>query len=222
MIRNLGMDPKDWIMLNPDDIKERMIDDGIFPEIKGLSPMESVGVMHEFSSYVAKQATRAAMRDGYNVIHDVTLANDKAAGKVEALNSKWGYEADGVFVDVSMEMSAKSQIKRHLGGLNRLRTGTDDGDRPASDGGRYVPTRVLGASASDDPDYRSTNRKAFENYKNTGALRRWVVFDNNNYANKPLAVGQRNAEIPGDVEDLYRDPQYTPGLWNAVAPPAPM
>ena len=39
-----------YLMINPDDIKEEMARRGMVPEIEGLSPMEASDLVHEESS----------------------------------------------------------------------------------------------------------------------------------------------------------------------------
>ena len=50
-----GIDPAKYLMINPDDIKEELAQRGMVPEIDGLSPMEASDLVHEESSYLARQ-----------------------------------------------------------------------------------------------------------------------------------------------------------------------
>lgn len=210
IIKTLGInDSKDpsWVSLNPDDIKEVMIADGVFPKIDGLSPMETVGAIHELSSFIAKMYTAETMKAGFNVIHDVTLGNERAAGKITGLLDKFGYESDAIFVDVSVGMSAKSQVKRHVRGLNALRAGED------TEGGRFVPTFVLEGAVPRTKDSKSLNYEVFSGMRDSGAFRRWGVVNNENYRGEALAVGTGAKASDGDAVRLFSDPATAPGIF---------
>ncbi len=50
-----GIDRSQYLTINPDDIKEKMADRGLIPQVDGLSPMEASDLVHEESSYIARR-----------------------------------------------------------------------------------------------------------------------------------------------------------------------
>ena len=75
--QHAGIDWSQYLMINPDDIKEEMARRGMIPEIDGLSPMEASELVHEESSYLASQLAIRAQADGKNLIWDITMSIDK-------------------------------------------------------------------------------------------------------------------------------------------------
>ena len=58
--KHAGIDRSQYLTINPDDIKAEMAKRGMVPKVDGLSPMEASDLIHEESSYMARQlATRA-------------------------------------------------------------------------------------------------------------------------------------------------------------------
>ena len=50
-----GIDPTKYLTINPDDLKEELAQRGMIPKVDGLSPMEASDLVHEESSYLARQ-----------------------------------------------------------------------------------------------------------------------------------------------------------------------
>lgn len=232
LVTNYGLNMDEWAVSNPDEVKERLIRDGVYPKIDGLSPMETAGPIHELSSHVAKIFQDRVVKAGFNMIADITMGGrPKSDGRTGAekaadtlINS--GYEVDAVFVDVPLSMSAASQNQRHLEGINELRTGKK------SEGGRYVPEEIL--AESDIGGDRSLNRENFEKMKSEGLFSRWYLLDNTDYDTKPLLLGKGTeaGRIPkytatprlndkgekiGVNIDLKEDLADIPGMFPAVA-----
>lgn len=188
LVSAYGLDMDKWATVNPDEVKAKMIRDGVFPEIKGLSPMEMAGPMHEMSSDISKAFSQRVLDDGFDMIADITMGGHPkkrtgmtgAEGTSTELESL-GYQLDAVFVDVPLSMSAVSQNQRHLNGVNRLRGGDDP------DGGRYVPEFIL--EESDTGGATTLNRDNFEKMRADGRFARWYVVDNTDYDTTPLLIG---------------------------------
>lgn len=66
-------DPVNFLILNPDDIKERMAAMDMVPRIDHLSPMEASPFVHEEASSVIKDIGAEAERQGKNIIWDITF-----------------------------------------------------------------------------------------------------------------------------------------------------
>ena len=71
-----NIDLSNYLVVNPDDIKEQMARRGMIPEISGLSPMEASDLAHEESSYIAKRLAMRAMTEGKNLIWDITMSSE--------------------------------------------------------------------------------------------------------------------------------------------------
>lgn len=161
----LGIDMDKYVVLNPDEFKERLIEKTSVPgtEDGQFGPMEMATVVHEESSDLTKMARDVFESSGYNIILDVTLGGhgEKAKGKhrktIEGLRAR-GYTVDGVFVDIPHEMSKVSAKNRYLNGWARWMNGED------SMGGRYVPEGVAAKDVSTQ-GFNSSNRDNFEHVK---------------------------------------------------------
>ena len=73
--RYAGIDSSQYLTINPDEIKEEMAKRGMIPAIAGLTPMEASDLVHEESSYIAKQLALQATADGKNIIWDITMSS---------------------------------------------------------------------------------------------------------------------------------------------------
>ncbi len=98
-----GIDLSQYLMINPDDMKEEMAQRGMIPEVEGLSPMEASELVHEESSYLASQLALRAQADGKNLIWDITMSSEESVeGRINELASAGYTQIDGIFVDISV------------------------------------------------------------------------------------------------------------------------
>ena len=81
--QHAGIDRSHFLTINPDDIKEEMAKRDMIPEVAGLTPMEASDLVHEESSYIAKQlALRASGgKERYLGYHDVVARIDREADR---------------------------------------------------------------------------------------------------------------------------------------------
>jgi len=173
----------EWIIANPDWFKDRIIAQGLAPQIHGLAPAETASFIHEASSEMNHMLEQLLTVEGYNVIFDITLGSSFWTGETINRLESLDYSIDGIFVDVPPTTARTRSQSRHRSGLDALRTGqsrrTDDPE--LSNGGRVVPEAVLAAAEIDkkDPDaetYNSANARNFDQIK--GQFARWAVWDN--------------------------------------------
>ena len=151
---HLGLDPKDWVTVNPDDVKEEMIRRGLVPDVKGLSPMEASALIHEESSHIANLLAARALHDKKNIIYDITMSSKGSVQKRLKKLADAGYKKpQGVFVDIPVETSVQRALGRHRHGLEEHRQGSGHG-------GRYVPPSVIRKSSSSTSN--SANRDVFD------------------------------------------------------------
>ena len=183
MLEAMHIDESKYITIDPDGLKGLMSKHGLIPSAKSLGlddfdpplrPMEFAGLIHEESSDLSKRIAAMALREGKNVILDNTMGSNSVFKKVNELKTN-GYKVDGVFVDVSTDMSVESALARHMNGTVR-----------GGDGGRFVDPRLAQAQAPEDPSYRSANAERFDKIK--ADLNKAVVIDNEAYAQRPNSI----------------------------------
>jgi predicted ABC-type ATPase len=168
LTQHANIDLSQYLMINPDEIKEEMARRGIIPEIDGLSPMESSDLAHEESSYLAKRLAHRAQADGKNLIWDITMSSEKTtARRIDDLRKAGYTQVDGIFVEISIETSIMRIESRHREGHEKWRTGKGRG-------GRYVPPEISDSQA--DSQWGSQNRKTYETMKNR--LDNWSTYNN--------------------------------------------
>lgn len=160
-----GINPDEFITINPDDMKSELIKRKMLPEYEGVNPGEAAALMHEESSKLAWDLHYRAVGQGKNVIWDMTMSS--VGGVEQRLNklNEAGYSTRLVYVHTTVETSIKRSDARYQQGLKR--------DPKTA---RYVPHTVITAQA--DPEYGTKNRKAFEAVKDR-ATDGWFLFDNN-------------------------------------------
>jgi predicted ABC-type ATPase len=173
-----GIDLSQYMMINPDNIKEEMAKRDMIPAVGALSPMEASDLVHEESSYLAKRLARRAEADGKNIIWDITMSSeDSTHERITNLRSA-GYEhIEGVFVDISIETSIRRTDSRHREGHERYRPG-------GGLGGRYVPEEVIRGQI--DSEWGSKNRQIYETMKSR--FNHWSVYDNSVDFRDPILV----------------------------------
>jgi predicted kinase len=176
--QHASIDRSRFLTINPDQIKEEMAKRGMIPEVAGLTPMEASDLVHEESSYVAKQLALRATADGKNVIWDITMSSRVSTeSRIGDLRAAGYSRVEGVFVDIPIEVAIRRSDARH-------REGHDDYSVGHGLGGRFVPAEVIAAQA--DPDWGSRNRKTFEQVK--PQLDAWLQCDNSVDGRSPVLV----------------------------------
>jgi hypothetical protein len=154
------------------------------PEIAGLSPMEASDLVHEESSYIAKQLALRAMPEGKNLIWDITMASRESTEKRISVLRAAGYVAvEGIFVDIPVDVGIRRSEARHREGHDSYRAGHGPG-------GRFVPAEVIRSQA--DPDWGSRNRTTFEQIK--PQLDAWLQCDNSVDGRAPVLVDSGGRE----------------------------
>jgi hypothetical protein len=180
--KQAGIDLSNYITINPDNFKEELAKRGSIPEIEGLSPMESSALVHEESSYLARQLARRAQADGKNIIWDITMSSTPSTTqRVNELRASGYQRVDGIFVDIPIDTSAARTAERHRRGHDNYLNG--DGL-----GGRYIPAEVIQAQA--DPEHGSINRRTFESVK--GDFNNWVIYDNSTWGQPAAVIDRKN------------------------------
>lgn len=178
-------EPSNFVVLNPDNIKEEMAKLRMVPKIGDLSPMEATVFTHEEASSMTKDLATEMLAQGKNVIWDVTLNSVKSgSSKIADLRAQ-GYHIAGAFVDVSTQRSLENARSRHEHGQERWRAGIGNG-------GRYVPSGLIVGAADPSGRYRSENRAAFEKLKQEGGFDQTVTIDNEAHDRRLIGESGRN------------------------------
>jgi predicted kinase len=175
--RYAGIDQSRYLTINPDDIKEEMAKRGLIPELEGLSPMEASDLVHEESSAIAYQLADRAMKEGKNIIWDITMSRlESTVQRIDDL-SEAGYSTRGIFVDISIDVAVERATARYRSGHEDYRAGIGFG-------GRYVPPELIRAQA--DPEWGSVNRRVFEEAK--ARFADWAIYDNSVTGREPQLI----------------------------------
>lgn len=166
-----GINPDDYLTLNPDDVKELMAERGLVPDVPeypNLSPMERSTLIHEESGRITELMADMALRDGKNMMWDITMASGKSVSKrVNALKAAKFKEINAVFVDIPVEVSVKRAMGRYRSGADRYRAGKGLG-------GRFVPPHIIRKQRTDSGE--TVNRGVFEGLKDE--FTNWSAYDN--------------------------------------------
>lgn len=151
------IDLSQYAVINPDDMKEELMQRGAAPEVPGLSPMETAALVHEESAYLTDLVAHELERRGKNVAWDVTMKNHSiTADRIRLLKSK-NYRVHSLFVDVPVEKSAERVEARYRRGVEGYRKG----ENPM--GGRFIPRSVV--LAGEDTPGVSRARTTFDKLK---------------------------------------------------------
>ncbi len=178
LAEHANIDLSNYLVINPDDIKEQMARRGMIPEISGLSPMEASDLAHEESSYVAKRLAMRAMTEGKNLIWDITMSSeDSTKERISNLRTSGYNRIEGLFVDIPIETSVRRIDARHREGHDKYRAGLGLG-------GRFVPEEV--SRDQEDPEWGSQNRRTFERVKSS--LDTWSIYDNSLNGRPPILI----------------------------------
>lgn len=179
------IDLSQYLVINPDIIKEDMARRGMIPTIDGLSPMETSDLVHEEASHIAKRLANRAEADSRNVIWDFTMSKTSSiAERVTSLRDAGYVRVEGIFVDIPVDVSARRADTRH-------REGHDEFRRGLGFGGRYIAEATILKHA--DSEWGSGNRKNFEELK--AVFDGWSRFDNSVDARAPVLVESYSAQL---------------------------
>lgn len=169
------MDSSRYVEVNPDPLKQALLDRGLGVAPAGVNPLEGAALIHEESSYLSKVIAERAISQGYNVLWDGTMASPGAMDARFALLDDVApvpYHVSGVFVDVPISESVSSVVDRYARGLER---------DPST--ARYVVASYIRQSANPPGSaFESKNRATFETLK--GRFDQWALIDNTAHAGR--------------------------------------
>lgn len=136
------VDQGDYLVINPDSMKEELARRKLIPEIPGfedLSPMERSTLVHQESRRLAAMLAERAKHDRKNVIYDTTMTSYSDTKNLIQELDKSGYsKISGVFVDVPYDVSIARTRARYAAEVNDYLAGNGEG-------GRFLPTSAVNA-----------------------------------------------------------------------------
>lgn len=191
-----GLDLSQYLVINPDDIKEIMAAKGLVPKVDGLSPMEASPLVHAEASHITTLITKIAVERGMNIIHDTTMANVPVTkGKIEDLRAAGYKSVKAIFVDITPESSGARAAKRHLRGHNEYLRGIGQG-------GRLLPKHLTELQRTDNPDYNSKNAEGFVEMEAEGYFDSWEAYDNDVHGRDPIKLKSVNKSVNKSLNEL--------------------
>jgi predicted kinase len=182
--QSASIDRSQYLMINPDEIKNEMAKRGMVPNVEGLTPMEASDLVHEESSHIARQLALRAMPEGKNLIWDITMSSrESTERRIGDLRAAGYSRVEAIFVEIPADVGVHRSDARHREGHDSYRAGHGQG-------GRFVPAEVIAAQA--DPDWGSRNRRTFEEIK--PRLDAWLLCDNSVDGRDPVLVDSGGRE----------------------------
>lgn len=177
VLRTSGFDLQNYGVVNPDDVKEKLVGSGMYQPILGLTPMEESPLFHEESSTIAKMVAEMAYAEKKNIIWDMTLSSyDSGKKRVKDMQAAGYSEIGGIFVEIPIETSVQRSRARWRRGIeaymrkeNRL-------------GGRFLPPRIVRKAREGNS---TKNRKAFDQLKKNFTW--WQLWNNEGAAPEKVA-----------------------------------
>jgi hypothetical protein len=140
-----------YLTLSIDAVLAEMAARGLIPLVAGLSPLAAAGLVHDEAQYLAKRVGLLALRDGRNLILEVSLASARAAESWMYAMRFAGYAVTAVFADIGIEEAVRRGLSprgRRVSPRAGLRwPGHPGGGHPGagrSGGGRRQESRQMG------------------------------------------------------------------------------
>lgn len=179
-----------FFVIDPDSIKELMASKGMIPDlVRGASPMEQSSVTHEEASEIAKRLAARAMRDGYNILWDITMSSPGSVlGRVNDLRNHGYHRVDAAFMEQTIDRAMRQAIKRHQGNESEYRRyqmgDYNHGEVPSDligsgSGGRTVPADLHKEANPKVPNsgWESSFGETFGDLRNAGVFDNTLLFD---------------------------------------------
>lgn len=162
----LGVNLDDYVMVNPDTVKTRMIEMGLAPDYPGLTPDEAAALIHNESSQIAWLIMHRALGQDKNIAYDATLRN---AIQAEELlrpakdREPPSHDTTMVMIDVDVDHAVARAIDRY------------------NSGDRYIPPSFIHKMRH--KQHGSSPRASYEQAKTY--VDRSILVDNRDFAAGP-------------------------------------
>ena len=166
-----------WLVVNVDDITDRLIALNMVPTMPGLSPSESVHLARNEASLLRDELFARAVTEGWDTAYDTTMMTGALAQQAITDFHNNGYlDPDALFVSVDTARSIQSAEERWVHGVEQWLT---EGDLSPVDGGRYVgPNSIARNVPHNDTTLPSGSAETFIDLVKAGTFNRALVIDN--------------------------------------------
>lgn len=157
---------KVYAVANPDDIKLKMLELSMAPEIPGLLPLETDELIRYEASVLDGQVLAKLISRRKNVVIDRTMGSVSQILKLRESLRENGYETvEGYFMDIAPEDAYERITARHRSGLDRYLLFKDGlGERP-------VPgTAIKASQPKDGSPFLTANAEVFHKLVSDGVF----------------------------------------------------
>lgn len=170
-----GDNLKNYAVINPDDVKEEMVRQGMAPTIPGLAPLETNSIIHYEASVITERLYADLRAEKKNLVVDKTMGSENVIIKeIEELKNSGYGDVDAVFVDVDPDVAYDRIVTRHRAGLDAY---VKSGGKTA--GERAVKGTIVSGSRIEDENFYSKNSVVFDKLSKGGHFASAQYFDNN-------------------------------------------
>lgn len=194
-IPDVGMANENFLHIDPDYFKTKIIDAGLAPHLPGFSPMETAPLIHQESNDLAKELARRAYSQGTNIAWDYSLRHPHSGQSRMTEFDHYGYTPHGIYVHTDPQVAMQRTRDRHRADLEAYL----DGQHPH--GGRYVPPEIIANSIHDD---RIANRDHYD--KLTPYLTTSQIFDTTSSPTRRIAARSRLAMAGARLAEFSSQP----------------
>jgi len=136
-VPGVGPTKGNFLPLDADYFKTKLIDAGLSPGLRGHPPLEAAPLIHRESVHLAKALAARAYRQGTNVAWDATLRHPWSVDSRLAEFDTHDYTPHGIYVHATPEQAQARVTARHRADLEAYLDGAH------RYGGRYVPPETL-------------------------------------------------------------------------------
>jgi chloramphenicol 3-O-phosphotransferase len=179
-----------YFTVDSDIVKAEMINQGLAPDIPGLTPFEASPLIHDESSDITEALLGRLTLQGTNVVVDGTMNNpDYVEADLDVLEGA-GYDVSGVFVQVTPETATRRSLERHREGVEDMLA------RGQGWSGRFVDPNISAKRAEDGKD----NEYNFEQLK--FRFGKWVKYNNDVDGSKPKKLESSHDNVEFSQVDL--------------------
>lgn len=207
-VQELGIDPKSYVDVNPDDVGAAMQAAGMVPDYSslGLSPQETGTLIQEEKSYVAAKVALQAAAQGKNILVDSSMKNDAQFNRYKDAISSMSdqqYHSTMILIDATKEESIEHATGRYQRGGRFIPLSNIENMQLSDDG--KTPSRVTFDNNSDKVDRAILVNNDREIVSDTGG----VGGGDNNTVVSSLGSPSDGEEFSKNFEDAFANNPYT-------------
>lgn len=208
-----GYDPSKFISIDADYFKERILtraanDGSLHRDLKPdfiheledsgevFSPLEFASLVHEESSFLAKDAREECVSQGYNIVVDTVLSSETSAQAIGDLLQANGYSVSVIDVEIPPEVSKEAVAHRWRTGYIGMLKGEPD----QALGGRWVPSEYVDKVFQDGQSQPKANAELLANQSQN--VKTYQVYERESATADPQLVTDKQRQMIGSpLED---------------------